>query len=74
MIEKLSQEIDQLKAKISRENDVNKQIEMQRQLHIKKIELIDLVHEKDKIRAGLSARELIKKLVVCLKLLDLQLV
>lgn len=61
MIEKLSQEIDELKHKINKEFDVNKQIEMQRQLHIKKIELIDLVHEKDKIRAGLTARELINK-------------
>jgi len=61
MIEDLQKEIKQLKFNVKREPNINKQIELQKTLYRKKLELLDLIHEKDKARAGITARELINR-------------
>ncbi len=61
MIEQLQEEIKQLKISAHNETSVDIQIKLIKQMYGKKLELLDLIHEKDKARAGLTARELILK-------------
>jgi replicative DNA helicase len=61
MIEQLQKEIKELKISVHNETSVDIQIKLKKQMYGKKLELLDLIHEKDKARAGLTARELILK-------------
>ena len=61
MIQKLQAEIKNLKLQVHKEQDLNEQIKLQKQLYRKKLDLLDLIQEKDKARAGITARELIIK-------------
>lgn len=61
MIEHLQQKIRQLKINIQMEHNINNKITLQKEMYKTKIELLDLIHEKDKTRAGITARELIRR-------------
>lgn len=61
MIQELQQEIKELKVSVHKAYDINEKIKLKRELYKKKLELLDLIHEKDKARAGLTARQLIEK-------------
>jgi len=60
-MKELQNKVKELKLLISRSNDLDEQIKLKKQLYRTKLELLEMIHEKDKIRAGLSARELIAK-------------
>lgn len=61
MIEQLQNKIFELKKQVDKAEKVNDKIILQKQLYKTKLELLDLIHEKDKTRAGLTARQLIAK-------------
>jgi len=61
MIEELKKEVKQLKLKCKIENDIDLKIKLTREYHKKALEVISLIHESDKTRKGLTARELIAK-------------
>ena len=61
MIEQLKKEIFELKIKSSKETDINLIVKAQKSLYTKKLELLDLIHQKEESRAGLTARQLIAK-------------
>lgn len=61
MIEELQQKVFELKVKVSKAETVDEKIKLKRELYKAKINLLDIIHEKDKARAGISARDLIAK-------------
>jgi predicted ATP-dependent serine protease len=61
MKEQLQKEIQELKHSIHNEQDADIKIGLTRKLYKKKLELIDIIHQVEKSRAGLSARQLIAK-------------
>lgn len=61
MTQELQDEIKSLKFQVHKSTNIDEKIKLQRELYSKKIQLLDLIHEKDKARAGLTARELILK-------------
>lgn len=61
MTQELQDEIKNLKFQVHKSTNIDEKIKLQRELYSKKIQLLDLIHEKDKARAGLTARELILK-------------
>lgn len=61
MTQELQDEIKRLKFQVHKSTDIDEKIKLQRELYSKKIQLLDLIHEKDKARAGITARELIKR-------------
>lgn len=61
MTQELQDEIKSLKFQVHKSTDIDEKIKLQRELYSKKIQLLDLIHEKDKARAGLTVRELISK-------------
>jgi len=61
MMEQLKKEIFELKIKASKETDINLIIKAQKSLYKKKLELLDMIHQTEEARAGLTARELIAK-------------
>jgi predicted ATP-dependent serine protease len=61
MEDKLQLEIKDLKLQIHNEFCVDEKIRLTKILYNKKLELLDLIHEVEKSRAGLSARQLISK-------------
>lgn len=61
MTQELQEEIKSLKFQVHKSTNIDEKVKLQRELYSKKIQLLDLIHEKDKARAGLTARELILK-------------
>lgn len=61
MLEELQTEIKTLKVKVHKALTADEKIQLKRELYKKKLSLLDLIHEKDKARAGLTARQLIEK-------------
>lgn len=62
MIQQLQNDIKLLKISVHKAKNVDENIKLQKQLYSKKLELLNLIHEADKTRAGLTARQLIKKI------------
>lgn len=61
MTQELQDEIKSLKFQVHKSTNIDEKIKLQRELYSKKIQLLDLIRENDKARAGLTARELILK-------------
>jgi KaiC/GvpD/RAD55 family RecA-like ATPase len=61
MINELQTKVKELQKQIHRTASVDEKINLTRELYKSKLHLLDLIHEKDKARAGMTARELIAK-------------
>lgn len=60
-MEELQGKIKELKFLIHKSDNANDKISLKKKMYQLKLELLDLIHDRDKSRAGLSARQLIKK-------------
>lgn len=60
-MEELKQLVRKLKIDIHNSTDVMEKIKLKRELYTTKLSLLDMIHEKDKTKAGLTARQLIAK-------------
>lgn len=61
MIQELQNKTKELQKQIHRSITADDKINLTRELYKTKLQLLDLIHEKDKARAGMTARELILK-------------
>ena len=61
MIQELQNKTKELQKQIHRSTTADEKINLTRELYKTKLQLLDLIHEKDKARAGMTARELILK-------------
>lgn len=61
MQDKLTINIKQIKTDIHKTQSADEKIKLTKELYKAKLELLDYIHKKDEIRAGLTARELIAK-------------
>lgn len=61
MIQELQNKTKELQKQIHRSTTADDKINLTRELYKTKLQLLDLIHEKDKARAGMTARELILK-------------
>lgn len=61
MQDEIKLNIKQLKIKIHKSQSADEKIKLTRELYKSKLQLLDLIHEKDATRSGLTARQLISK-------------
>ena len=61
MITDLQNKVNELKKQIYKSISADEKINLTKDLYKTKLHLLDLIHEKDKSRAGMTARELIAK-------------
>lgn len=61
MITDLQIKVNELKKQIHKSISADEKINLTKELYKTKLHLLDLIHEKDKSRAGMTARELIAK-------------